>query len=174
MAGRTGSVSTLRSELCAPRKMLIFAWRQLGLVRLLTFLRCPSTANNGISRIGDVTPLSYNTFALVHGSLNALGFLAANLLVFRNRVLELLKYTPSDTHQTVRILSAAPRATTPVTRAPRVASAPADPRTHPADGGNLGEARTRGVARTSGTPQPARAPQREKTQAHLDELNDFG
>ena len=34
----------------------------------------------GLTRISDITPLGYNTIALIHGSLNALGFLAANLL----------------------------------------------------------------------------------------------
>ena len=34
----------------------------------------------GLTRVSDVTPLSYNTIALIHGSLNAFGFLAANLL----------------------------------------------------------------------------------------------
>jgi GTP-binding protein len=97
-----------------------------------------------------------------------------NIEVLRNRVLELLKYTPSEKKQPVRLPTSTPRATSPVARAPRVASAPADPRTHPAARGNPGEARTPGVTRTPGTPRPARAPQREKTQAHLDELNDFG
>jgi YndJ-like protein len=34
----------------------------------------------GMTRVSDIAPLSYNTIALVHGSLNALGFLAVNLL----------------------------------------------------------------------------------------------
>ena len=97
-----------------------------------------------------------------------------NIEVLRNRVLELLKYAPSDTHQPVRVSTAAPRATTPVARAPRVANAPADPRTHPVAPRKSGEARTPGVTETPGSPRGARALKREKTQAHLDELNDFG
>ncbi len=34
----------------------------------------------GLTRVTDLTPLPYNTIAYIHGSLNALGFLAANLL----------------------------------------------------------------------------------------------
>ena len=34
----------------------------------------------GLTRVSDITPLGYNTIALIHGSINALGFLAANLL----------------------------------------------------------------------------------------------
>jgi GTP-binding protein len=127
-----------------------------------------------------------------------------NIEVLRNRVLELLKYTPSDTHQPVRIPTTAPRATTPVARAPRLQNTgapsntsptrtPANPRTPGTPGTPRGSgarvaaapqatrtqsARAAGsqvnAARTPGTPRPARLPPREKTQEHLDELNDFG
>ena len=161
-----------------------------------------------------------------------------NIEVLRNRVLELLKYTPSDTHQPVRIPTSTPRATTPVARAPRtlrasetsgpaasgasgIASSPrvgdtsrvaSNARGSGSSGGSVnaraagsprttdtpragartagirvagtprgsGAARVRtasdalGANRAPGTPRPARAPQREKTQEHLDELNDFG
>ena len=161
-----------------------------------------------------------------------------NIEVLRNRVLELLKYTPSDTHQPVRIPTSTPRATTPVARAPRtlrasetsgpaasgasgIASSPrvgdtsrvaSNARGSGSSGGSVNAraagsprttdtpragARTAGIRvagtprgsgaarvqtasdalganRAPGTPRPARAPQREKTQEHLDELNDFG
>jgi hypothetical protein len=138
-----------------------------------------------------------------------------NIEVLRNRVLELLKYTPSDTQQPVRIPGPV-RSTTPVARAPRIGpvsgadgSSPSavtpgpsrsgSPRTSanqrvagtPRTGGIRtpgtprvsGTSRLSGTARTQanasangipGTPRPARAPKREKTQEHLDELNDFG
>jgi GTP-binding protein len=149
-----------------------------------------------------------------------------NIEVLRNRVLDLLKYTPSDKQQPVRIPVSAPRSTTPVARAPRTgpgasntstgstgprdqgASAPQNtahsrtPHTaatrSPGTGRTAGALRTPGISRTpgaprgpgitrgadapptagtprvAGTPRPKRAPQREKTQEHLDELNDFG
>jgi GTP-binding protein len=152
-----------------------------------------------------------------------------NIEVLRNRVLDLLKYTPSDKQQPVRIPASAPRSTTPVARAPRTgprasnnsntstgstgprdqgASAPQNaarartPDTTATRSQGTGRTaralRTPGISRTSGTargpgitrgadaaptagtprvagtPRPKRAPQREKTQEHLDELNDFG
>jgi GTP-binding protein len=131
-----------------------------------------------------------------------------NIEVLRNRVLELLKYTPSDELKPVRLPTAAPRSTTPVARSPRAApptpSAKSAPRTTGGPGARTpGIVRTAGAARTPGTPvqadgphlrsasspvrgsstnrqaglgtpRSARAPQREKTQEHLDELNDFG
>lgn len=156
-----------------------------------------------------------------------------NIELLRNRVLELLKYIPSDTQQPVRIPVATSRSTSPVARAPRTSSASAAPEASRTSGGPrttgpsriagtprssstlrvagtergsgtprvAGTARgsgvsrvsgasgasrvsdasrpqstqsTRGTQRVTGTPRPARAPQREKTQEHLDELNDFG
>jgi GTP-binding protein len=137
-----------------------------------------------------------------------------NIEVLRNRVLELLKYTPSDTHQPVRVPTAALRATTPVARAPRMqgagtsndssnrasalpiapsgSRAPVTSRT-PATPRSSGVQAVRGslptrtsrtlrtpgtpmgkATRTPGTPRPTRVAPREKTQEHLDELNDFG
>jgi GTP-binding protein len=136
-----------------------------------------------------------------------------NIEVLRNRVLELLKYTPSDTHQPVRVPTA-PRATTPVARAPRLSGSsssdnsanhaaakpiapatsrasvtlrtPATPRSSdskvaqgPQPSRSSRTLRTPGTpmataTRTPGTPRPVRVPPREKTQEHLDELNDFG
>ena len=151
-----------------------------------------------------------------------------NIELLRNRVLELLKYTPSDTQQPVRIPVATPRSTTPVARAPRTSSASAAPDASRTSGStrsavvshtpgasrsagpsrvvsaspSAGPSRTAGTPRGSGasrstgtprgsgaaqrtqgtsgpqrvpgTPRPARLLPREKTQEHLDELNDFG
>jgi GTP-binding protein len=114
-----------------------------------------------------------------------------NIEVLRNRVLELLKYTPSETQQPVRMPAAAPRSTTPVARAPRASSTPrasgvsttsGAPDLARTSGGPrvagasriAGTPRGSGGQRLAGTPRTARAPQREKTQEHLDELNDFG
>jgi GTP-binding protein len=130
-----------------------------------------------------------------------------NIEVLRNRVLELLKYTPSDTQQPVRVPAPTARATTPVARAPRSQNTgtppsipstrtpaktrtqtnPRTPGTPRGSGARITAApqatrtpaaRTSGsptrAARTPGTPRPKRLPPREKTQEHLDELNDFG
>jgi GTP-binding protein len=139
-----------------------------------------------------------------------------NIEVLRNRVLELLKYTPSDELKPVRIPTAAPRSATPVARAPRAAQPAANAKqSAPRTTGGPGSTRTPGIVRTPGsvrtpspvrtpgtpvqadgphlrsasspvrgsstnrqaglgTPRSARGPQREKTQEHLDELNDFG
>ncbi len=156
-----------------------------------------------------------------------------NIELLRNRVLELLKYTPSDTQQPVRIPVPTPRSTTPVARAPRAANPSGTsttpgvsvtsrtsgstrlavaPRT-PGQSRSAGPSRlagaspsagpsrsagtprgsgasrvagtprgsgaqraqgTSGPQRAPGTPRPSRLPPREKTQEHLDELNDFG
>ena len=120
-----------------------------------------------------------------------------NIEVLRNRVLELLKYTPSDTHRPVRIPTSTPRAT-PVARAPRTGPAPSATSRTSGSPSSSGRSRTADSSRTvdpsrtagpsreagtprvsvaprvSGSPRPTRAPQREKTQEHLDELNDFG
>jgi GTP-binding protein len=119
-----------------------------------------------------------------------------NIEVLRNRVLELLKYTPSEKQQPVSIPTTTPRATTPVARAPRSqGSDPSDnsasraPATSRGSGARVARspeptrtsrtARTPGTplgtaTRTPGNPRAARVPPREKTQEHLDELNDFG
>jgi GTP-binding protein len=119
-----------------------------------------------------------------------------NIEVLRNRVLELLKYTPSDRQQPragsgqsnvssgprdqgASAPQASGRARTAATRSPGTVRTPGVIRTpgtpHPAGITRGSDSpRAAGTPRVTGTPRPKRAPQREKTQEHLDELNDFG
>jgi GTP-binding protein len=94
-----------------------------------------------------------------------------NIEVLRNRVLELLKYTPSDTHQPVRVPTAAPRATTPVARAPRMQGSVASDNSAnraavkpiaPASSRTSVTSRTPATPRSSGD-QVARGPQSTRT-----------